>query len=523
VAKVRVPLAVALNVDEHSAGAVTRFSSFVHNGVIADNDAEPDKKTFVTQRPSVYQFMDPADSSVNNTKGRGLYYKGSSNIRYIVNSTEVYSPNYDTSLGTIGGGTKKVYMQELDVYVTLVDSENNQGWTITGTSAPAEITDVDFPPKATASLTLCGGNVSLNGYMFVGTTNGRIYNSDNGDPTAWRSTGFVTAERNVDGGIHILKHFDHIAFLGAYSLEFFQDAAIASPASPLQRRSDLYYSIGCASSESVWTSGDRTMFVGTDGSGSMAVYRLENFKLSKISPYGMDAFLTDTLIDSDLYSAVASGFSAYGRMFYILTVHTTPDDISSKQSFVYDVTRNVWMTWGTENMTVLDANGEFPIVDWALYTGTSPRIGEGLMANGSLFTVSTDLTPTDTTGELVYILDSDSYIATDYFADTAGTDTNIEFKIRTGHQDGGTSNRKYVSELRVIGDFTDTDSNNATIRWSDGDHSTYSTYSRSINLGRQANIKMNGSFDRRSWELLYSNADIIRAEAVELFVREGRS
>lgn len=499
----RLPVYNNLHINAFSGGEITDLESGMLNAVVVKNNAGD----YLTQRPSIDVFED-ASATVTNQKGRAIYYWSSNSGLYFVNANTIYKGTYGTVIGTITTGTQKCYFFEVGTLLVLLDPQNNQGWTITTGGTLTEITDVDFPPKQTPALGITFGGAVLDGYLFVVADDGTIYNSALENAASWNALSFVDAERQPDGGVYLGTHHDNIVVFGPRSIEFFYDAQIASPASPLTRRQDVYHAIGCVSGESVYQDGDTIYFAGSNASGAVSVYMMNNFVPTKISTPTLDAFLTKSVIN-DGYSLVGSGLSGQGSTNYILTVYLLSGTVQPLISFSYDSVTGLW----SEYRTTVAGQGKFPLVSWTIRTGTVPRSGEGIFANGDLFTVIDDQNPVDSIGGTGWV--ESGWVATGWVASasTGSGAVNINMKSRLGQYDGGTKTKKKIINLVPIVDQTES-SNMLTVRWSDENSKSFNT-GREVDTSVFEQINGTGSFRRRNFELEYSGDERVKLYALE--------
>jgi hypothetical protein len=388
----------------------------------------------------------------------------------------------------------------------LLDPENDDGWTITSGGTLAEITDTDFPPKQTPAVALAYGGAILDGSLYVLGEDGTIYGSDIEDATAWNALNLISAERVPDGGVYIGKHHDHVFVLGPRSCEFFYDAANAT-GSPLARRQDVFFDIGCMSGESAWENGDISYFVGTDSASAIGVYALKNFSVVKISNSTIDSFISQAIV-KDGYSVVGSGLSAQGHVFYLMTLYTTSVSvIVPETTLCFDSVTGKWGVWET----TVNGMTKFPIIAWTTRTAPTPRYGEGIFSNGDLFTLTDDLSPSDTLLASTYVVTD--YVDTGYITETAASGTAITLKSRTGQYDGGTHNIKLLSNIRHVGELTDA-SQTLTVRWS---NESSRDFNSGIDVDTSIFQKVNrlGKFRRRNFEVEYSGTEQIKLYALE--------
>jgi hypothetical protein len=162
------------------------------------------------------------------------------------------------------------------------------------TTTWTKISDVDMPGNNGNSLTR--GGASLNGYLFVCDINGNIHNSNLDDITLWDAADVIVAEREADVGVYLGRHKDHIVYIGTRSIEFFYDAG-ATPNSPLQRREDIFYRIGCIVPNTIIELNDIIYFIGVDPTGNPDLYELKNFQLTVLTDDYMKRNLQGLLAD----------------------------------------------------------------------------------------------------------------------------------------------------------------------------------------------------------------------------------
>jgi len=394
----------------------------------------------------------------------------------------------------------------------MLDPENDQGFSITSGDVVTEITDVDFPPKQTPAVGLAGGGAVLNNALYVLGEDGIIYGSDDGDGTAWSALNFIAAARDPDGGVYLAKHHDNLIAMGTSTIEVFYDAGNAT-GSPLSRRQDVSYNIGCVSAESVWEIGDRLFFAGVDSAGAIEVYAFEQFTPRKISTDTIDSFITQA-VQKDGYSLMGSGFTAVGHDFYILTLHTVPSDISPELTLVYDSTVGLWYIWETTANDVTN----LPLVAWTRHIDLSTQYGQGILSNGDLISVNDNLLPSDTLLASIYV--DSGYVDSGYVVTQGAVGTDITLTVRTGMYDGGSNRYKYPSSIRYAGNRTP-NSQTLTIKWADE--------TNTFNTGRSQDMSINskehrlGRFQRRNHEITYAGSDKTWIEGLEMVFEVGNN
>jgi len=505
----RLPVASNLHINAFSGAGITELESGMTNAV-AEKRGET---VYITQRPSIDVFED-AGAHISDARGRGIYYWDTASALYIVNDGTLYKNSQSNSISTSPtAGTQKCKFVEIGTTLVLLDAENDQGFTITSGDTVTEITDTDFPPKQTPALPLAHGGAVLDKYLFVMTTSGIIHNCDIDAAATWGALDFLEAERENDGGVYLGKHHDNIVAYGVSTIEFFHDTA-NSAGSPLTRRQDVSYNIGCSSGETVWEEGDRSFFIGVNYSGALGVYTMEQFQVRKVSTSTLDSYLTQAIV-KDGYAAVGSGLSAQGHIYYLLTIHTTPSDIVPDITLVFDDTTGIWGEWKTSINDITN----FPVVAWTKRQGVIERYGEGILTNGDLITINDDLSPSDTLLASSYI--ATDYVETGYITESSGSGTAITMKSRLGTMDGGTNLHKYPESIRHVSDITP-NAQDLIIRWSNEGNTSFNT-GRTLDTSKYQKKHRLGRFRRRNHELEYSGTDVLRIEALEMPLNTGNN
>lgn len=127
----RLPIITGVQANAFNSGRLNEQGSYILNGVVLQY---PDGGYYVTQRPGLAVFQDPADSSFSpspGSKGRGVFSWNSNGPpadgRYIINDTKVYHETYASPLtNTITSGYLPLEMRDLRGQLVFLDSENNE-------------------------------------------------------------------------------------------------------------------------------------------------------------------------------------------------------------------------------------------------------------------------------------------------------------------------------------------------------------------------------------------------------------
>ena len=504
----RLPVVRDMEITAFNGGTITDYSSYMQNIMVEQVESDTGKRLVATQRPAINMLEDASDT-VAKTQGRGIYFWDAASADYFVNDDTIYKSGYATSIGTITTGTKKVSFHEVGAVLVVVDPENNQAWTITTGGTLTEITDVDFPA------TISGGGTVLDGYLFLMDDDGVIQHSDLDDATSWDALNFIEAEREPDDGVYLGKHHDNIVAFGRGTIEFFYNAGNAT-GSTLSRRQDIFYNLGCPYEDGVWEDGDDLYFLGRTQRGDFGIYVISNFQLKKISSPSFNTYLTSVYAEGSFFPLL-TGFSVRGHNFIAVTVHTVNGDIDPIGTFVFDPQVKIWGIWETD-MTELSSIMGFPVAGWT--TSSASRFGTGILTNGDLITLKSTFTPIDAFDIKFYVEDQDDYVVTDYIANFGSTvGTNISITTRLGHLDSNTNKNKFGRTLEIVSDYTAA-SQTLTVKWSDTDHSTF-TSTRTIDMSSRQKLSRIGMFNRRTYQLEYSGNEVVRLESLEYDIAGG--
>ena len=510
---VRLAVSDKLHIESFTGSRINVADNFGKNTI---NGEYADGRKYVTQRPSINIKTDVSALGGIASRGRGIFYWDKEGANYTVNDNVVYKNDYGTTctLGTgaaFSQGTEKVYFAELNDYLIIVDSENNKGYTIDrGVSSTVynQIPNTAVGETDNFPTALAEGVVVLDGFAFVMDTDGNIFNSDLNNPTLWRALSFIEASREADGGIYIDKHHDHIVAFGDRSIEFFFNAGNPTD-SPLEKRRDISYNYGLVSGKSAFREADNIYGIGVYPSGGLYPYVLDNFQIKSIANPTFESYITQAHV-VEASNILGSGFSTGGMTFYAVTFYRIQTDIVPDITTTFD--GKGWNPWEIK----VGSNIDFPLVAWSIRTGKDAVSGEGILANGDIITVNDDFIPQDSLLAIGYY--ETGVVADGYVTDVLGTTLNIEMVCRTGPYDGGTNSYKFMYDLELIGDTTQSEQT-ATIKWADG-NSVVFTPGRSIRTTGEKMTRL-GRFKRRNIEFDYSGDEQIRLEGFDCEITAG--
>ncbi len=394
------------------------------------------------------------------------------------------------------------------------------------------------------------GIVYLDGTYYVMTPQGSIYGSNINDPLTWSALNVIQSQGEPDNGIALARQLNLIVSFGAYSTEFFYDAANPT-GSPLLPYSSAMLEVGCAVAESVTQSDNSIFFMGVTKQKGRGLY-----KLTGTTPEYLSNPFIDRLFNADdLISVSAFCIRIGGHIFYVLYLGTLGITL------VYDDTTKQWARWTTTALSTPSAigsaswssgvvtqiktahgfsdgdlvviassnptgyNGSYTInvIDANTYTypltsnpgtyvgsATSAHYVESPFAIASYTSGNNlDIIQDSTTG-FVYLLDNGTY-----------TDNGnpIETLVRTFKIDNGSNDKKFTSKLEIIGDKV---SSTAYIRYTNDDYQTWSSF-RPVDLSLQrSQINRLGQTRRRAYEVRHHDNTPLRLEALELSISEGK-
>ena len=348
--------------------------------------------------------------------------------------------------------------------------------------ALTQITDGDFPVADIA-----GNFVYSDGYLFIITNDGVIWNSDSNSLSAWTATSFQNSGGEPDGGVGLAKYKDKIVAINANSIEFFEmNPNFSGTGSPLQRVNHLRISdIGgmttTLDSNQTYLSAFNTLFwlaKGNDREGAV-LYKLENYVPTK---------LTNSTVASRFIKTNAGLLHISGAGHYLNEPVLFFNAETDLDTYVYFIDLDIWSYWDWNDTTVANTPGMRPV----FHDETSDAVG-GLywFGNGDVFRMDHS--------DPVYQDGGNAYT----------------MSITTSKIDLDTENRKRLHKLKLIGNVQSSTSN-LSVSWSDNDYSSFTT-ARTIDTSQQRQYLNNcGAFRRRAFKLEHSGNTPFEAESLEL-------
>lgn len=356
------------------------------------------------------------------------------------------------------------------------------------------IVDADFPGGA------IGNFVFKDGYLFVMTAGGRLYNSDLNSRTAWTSTSFLSTPQLAEGSSLALYNNKICAFSFSY-ITFYENIGNAT-GSPLQEVQDLRidgYGLaghlasntsGEYASHRVFEANNTVFWVNNPNlSSGPGVYMMDGFKPRKISSPDVDHDLGRVTYSSVRILGIAEFFGS--NHLFISTGDQATDYI-----WAYCIDTGLWSTWESALFATCPAIFNNP-ENTTGSVAVSARTKEVLIYSGTS----------------IHKFSSETFLSTDrVFTDNSATMT---MTIQTGALDFGTNNKKRLNSIRLIGNDP-RESSVCGISWSDDDGQTWST-ARNVDMN-DLDPKLNtcGTFRRRQFRITNSTNAPCELESMEL-------
>lgn len=438
-----------------SGGAIGRYGSVIWASNISTGAIKaPVVQSFLKSTSTMTMFVD-----VNGGNGQ----VGGD----VANTNECLFMS-ETSISAVGNLT-----------ASLVDSSTGaiEAWFFPTGGAWTQITDGDFPTNIAAA------HCHMDGYMFVMTEGGRIYNSDLNSLSSWNPTNFITASSSGDGGAGCLHYRNFILGFGDYSLEFFVNSGNAT-GSILSRLADATIPIGALRTgnsrpPSIRIVGDAVYWIGVNAdSGTRGIYKLVGMKHEKISTPAIDG-----LIAASRIKFIIGSFTMFGM------THVVFDTTAANSPMCYCVETGFWWMLIISPLQPVSMNG----------------------APGSSYLSKSFLACANSAK--VYTFDQ----SIDAWQDATST---YLVTAQTQSSDLGTSRLKIYDALTVIADV-EASTSQLSIATSDDDGVTF-TNQRTINLS-SLNTRTTrwGASRKRAWQFTHQSPAPFRIEAIEIEYKLG--
>lgn len=422
----------------------------------------------VVKRPGFSTHIQPPGLSAT---GRGLYAWGATGKIYSVSNNRIYSNT--TAIGaTLAGSSGMVSWVETPASTgqqMLIMSDGTDNYNINTLDNVVTIDESDDTDYPTPNL---GSIVYLDGYTFLGKSNGRLYNFDLNSFTSIGAASFLSVDTH--GGALVAFHIqkDQIIAFTRNRTEFFFNNGNPS-GSPLLRIDQNTLGVGCAAKQSVAFSGEILCFVGenpSDGGGGRAVWMITSLgSVKEISNATINRFLDSE--GTSISTCTAWMERVNGQLLYVLNLD------SSERTFVYSVDRGMWCEWTD-------------VADGTKFWGVAVT-----SLNGVIYAQHAS-------SGFINKLDR-----------TLFQDTTLNFPVilQTPRSNFGFTGRKWEDSVSIIGD---TSTGNLVLTVSDDDGATYGA-SRNIDMSlKEKKIKrVGGAFYERSHKFTFTANAALRLQA----------
>lgn len=385
-----------------------------------------------------------------------------------------------TGTGTGAAGTYTVVGNKV-TSITLTTIGSGYTGTVTvgfpsggGTGATAIASINAFPTPHIPSPTF------IDGYIIL-AKGSDVYNCDLDTPTSWTASNFLSAEMFPDPVKALARQNNQVVVMGGSSIEFFYDAANVS-GSPLSRNDSTTIQMGVAAPYCVYQNEKFCAYISQSDSGGRAVWLVEGFQPKKVSDEYIERILD---AETDMSDCRGYGLRTKGHMFYVINLKTLG------RTLVYDTDEKLWHEWSSNTA---GSHGVFACDHMAdNATGVAYLLHN---SNGSLYKLDVDNNQDDGTGILVEIV--------------------------TNKYDMDTYVRKFMSNIKVVGDSYET-GNAVVVSFSDDDYKSWSN-PKTIDLTDSfpAFHRM-GAFRRRAFRITHSLNYPLRLESLECTYTKGIS
>lgn len=435
-------------------------------------------------------------------------------VAFYINDTPTYTITGESATRTFYGVSLIPIPSDTpfaqDYFIKLYQFTGGAGyecWRVVFGSGLVAITDADRPVSVFA------GAAALDGYVFLLATQGTdpsyvsIYNSDQGDPTSWDSLGFINTDMKGGYGVGIDTYKNHVIVFGTNNIQLFYDAGNPAPGSPLAPRQDLVYNFGLpynfpGSPRPWWksTNGDILTFIGRTFEGKQFIGMFNEYTVEKISNTYIEG-----LLEAYPNGTSIAGYDYYGKTF----IHIC---INSSLALYYDTETKLWHVFSSQIPNLL---ANYRIIDSVKSAVTG-------VADSTFLTYA----PGNTSGTAKYGRYMNFRPPTDIHTevDRSATAYTLDMVIQTpkyyGNEDGWRSQRKFMSELELLGD-TLSANRVVYLSFTDDDYSNFSA-ARNIDMSIiKKQLTKLGQFRERAFKLLYQGVDQARLELLEGQVTTG--
>ena len=406
-------------------------------------------------------------STSTSGAGRGLHgWTRTGNLYSVVgNSIFLGTSTLTSSMHTSTGKCWFVEIPQSTGNESLIISDGQDNYSITSTGT---VSTIDQATHTNYPVSNLGGIFYMDGYLFQGTRNGRIYNSRINSISSWPIDGFLTADTHAGELEAVYKQRDQIIGLTKNRTEFFFNNGNPS-GSPLLRIDQNTIPVGIASKQSLAWSGDTACWVSEnsgDGDAGRCVYTMQALQRVKdISSPVINRFLA---AEGQSISSCESWMERVnGQVLYGLNL------AAANRTFVYGVDTGLWSEWQSS-------------------VGAFRAVAATSLHGRTYFQ--------DATNGNIYVASHSSY---------QDSGSAITVRLQTRKYNFGTPEHKVNTTLTLVADQT---VGTVSTYKSDDDYQT-STQLPDIDMNSQLkDITRLGGFYERSYTFLYSGASTFRVQ-----------
>lgn len=339
---------------------------------------------------------------------------------------------------------------------------------IVKTTGNTAVSDGDYPASAIPT------PVFLDSYIFVAALGSRkIYNSGVGDPTTWQASTYIETEEFGGNIVGLARHHKLVVALCEDHIEFFRDAGIPSPNSPLQRVPEYTVNIGCINRATITQDGDTVYFAGRDDGGNFGVFQIKDYKVTRISNPSIDYVLSLHGGSNNVFGSITSwsatgagnaGFATmytlpmHGKQYLFLVLSAGSQSVAGGYllarvpSFVYDPEFKIWIEIANAVKNTGAATNNYNAMGWAFpygcntfLTGTVGAVTKTALQNAFGGTDNNNIAAFDSVTQ-----SGDVVVGTSgsggFVNETPSTILLIQWPI----MDMGTAGYKALSGLRIV-------------------------------------------------------------------------
>ena len=406
------------------------------------NDILKEHVVYCTKRPGISTFSTPG---IQTSTGRGIYsWLGSTHA--VIGNT-LWTGTVSTAMQTSSG---RAWFAE-----THVDTGNRQlivcdgidNYDVTSSNVVTRIntgTSTNYPVSSVGSI------LTMDGFLFMGQSNGRLWNTAINTVSSWGGTSFLTADTHGGDLEAIYMQKDQVVALTKNRIEFFFNNGNPT-GSPLLRIDQNTIYVGLASKESLAWFGETGCFVGENAEGGRSLWKIGSLKMGDVPSPVLNRFLNAEGLS--ISSCTAWMAPVAGQLIYCINLAL------ANRSFIYGLDTGLPCEWTSQ------AGGRFNCVSAAYRDGVTYLQD---VSSGQIHSVSTN-----------------------FYQDNASSFT---VTLQASRSNYGTHRFKTEAGVSIIGDNT---VGNLAVAVSDNDTSNF-IYSKNIDMSLQPKrtTRLGGFYDR---------------------------